>query len=216
MSPRPADPAVRSELVDTAARLLAEEGRKGFTVRRLAAEVGVSTMAVYTHFGSMEEVRQAVRREGFARLGERLDAVRPTDDPVADLAASGVAYITTGLDHPQLYREMFPDRPIGQRATGLDGGAGAAAGGDEAFGRLVGGVRRCVDAGRFEDVGELGARGWAVQLWTMWHGMVSLAVAGLMPVEHVSLHYTDMSWRLFVGYGDDRVSARASLQEALF
>ncbi|MEU4325462.1 hypothetical protein [Nonomuraea dietziae] len=44
------------------------------TARRLAGEAGTSTMAVYTYFGGMEEVRGAVRQEGFARLAADLDA----------------------------------------------------------------------------------------------------------------------------------------------
>jgi AcrR family transcriptional regulator len=66
--PKTADPSVRTALIEHAARITAEEGREALTLRRLAAGVGTSTMAVYTHFGGMDDLRRAVRREGFARL----------------------------------------------------------------------------------------------------------------------------------------------------
>ena len=63
--------SLRPALIEAAARLIATEGADGLTLRRVADEVGTSTMAVYTCFGGMPELRRAVRREGFARLAAR-------------------------------------------------------------------------------------------------------------------------------------------------
>jgi AcrR family transcriptional regulator len=90
--------------VEAAARLLAHEGPHALTTRRLAAEVGTSTMAVYSRFGSMDEVRRAVRREGFARLVADLDAAPASDDPVADLVATDASYLANGLSNPTCTR----------------------------------------------------------------------------------------------------------------
>src|SRR5947199_4222618 len=76
---------LRTALLDAAAHLIAADGSARLTARRIAEEVGTSTMAIYTHFGGMPGLRQAVRREGFARLSARLAAVHPSDDPLADL-----------------------------------------------------------------------------------------------------------------------------------
>ena len=119
MSPRQADPQVRAALVETAARLLAEGGPDLLTLRRLTKEVGTSTMAVYTHFGSMDDLRAEVAREGFDRLRRRLRTVEPSDDPMADLGAA------------------------------TPGAAGVAGVGYDTFLILVDGVQRCIDAGRF-------------------------------------------------------------------
>src|SRR3954468_5048474 len=102
VSPKPADPRVRSALIESAAQLLADH--QPLTIRRLAADVGTSTMAVYTHFGSMDDLRRGGCREGFARLAAHLAAVTPTSDPVADLGALGWAYCVNGLTNPNLYR----------------------------------------------------------------------------------------------------------------
>src|SRR5258708_29979814 len=103
MSPRTADPALRMALVESAAKLIAEEGSGGLTLRRLAKQVGTSTMAIYTHFGGMDELRQEVRREGFRRLAQHLHAVVPSRDPVFDLGLVGLGCCNNPLIHHQLY-----------------------------------------------------------------------------------------------------------------
>ncbi|HEY3505205.1 MAG TPA: TetR/AcrR family transcriptional regulator [Actinocatenispora sp.] len=203
MSPRSADPAVRTALIDAAARILAADGPGALSTRRLAAEVGASTMAVYTHFGSMDQVRHAVRAEGFARLDAVLDRVRRTDDPVADLTSDALAYLDAGLADPEMYRAMFVDRPPSSDA---DPGAGL-------FHRLVASVRRCIDAGRFGPADDPLPLGWAAEIWTMQHGMVVLAFGEVLPTDQIRFVLTDMTYRLAVGFGDEPTAARRSVEK---
>src|SRR5437660_4675054 len=97
----------RTRVLDAAMRLLDTDGPDALQVRRIAAEVGSSTMAVYTHFGSMIELRTAVVREGLTRFVTALEAAGSTDDPIADLFGQGAAYRRFALDNPHLYRMMF-------------------------------------------------------------------------------------------------------------
>jgi AcrR family transcriptional regulator len=189
-------------LVEAAARVLAEEGPAALTSRRLAAEIGSSTMAVFSRFQNMAEVRRAVREEGFARLNARLDALPASDDPVADLAAAGVVFFASGVANPHLYRAMFLDRPPEED----DLGAGT-------YERLVALVRRCVIAGRFPAAQESLVPVWAAQLWSMRHGMVTMTVAELLPDEQARFVLDDMTLRLLVGYGDDPARARRSIEQ---
>src|SRR5437764_15477988 len=87
----------RRALIEASARLIATEGSAALTLRRVADEVGTSTMAIYTHFGGMPELRRAVRREGFNRLAAYLVEVDATNDPVADLACLGLAYYNNAV-----------------------------------------------------------------------------------------------------------------------
>lgn len=194
--------------MEAAARVLAEEGPGALTSRRLASEIGTSTMAVFSRFRNMGEIRRAVRQEGFARLNARLDALPSTDDdpsadddPVADLAAAGVVFFAGGVASPHLYRAMFLDRP----AEDDDLGAGT-------FDRLVALVRRCVDAGRFPAAEESLVPVWAAQLWSMRHGLVVMTAAELLPHEQARLVLDDMTLRLLIGYGDDPARARRSIE----
>lgn len=102
---KPKDPAARALLIGRAAQML--RAREPLTLRCLVDGTGMSTMAVYTHFGGMEGVHKAVRQEGFTRLSERFGQLPTSRDPVRDLTALVVAYFLNALDHPDLYRAMF-------------------------------------------------------------------------------------------------------------
>lgn len=208
MSPKSPDPDVRAALVEAAARLLAEEGPESLTTRRVAAEVEVSTMAVYTHFGGKEELVRAVVGEGFARLGQRLGAVHHTRDPVADLGALGYAYRAHARTSPHLYTVMFGGQNIPEYCpTAQD-----MAHGLETFEVLTSGVQRCIDADRFDDHG---AEAMATQLWAASHGAATLELAGFLG----SPKATETCWRelithVSVGFGDQPELVTASLRKA--
>ena len=199
MSPRTADPALRTALVETAARLIAEQGAAGLTLRRLAREVGTSTMVVYTHFGGMDELRQEVRREGFSRLAEHLDAVVPSRDPVFDLGLLGWAYCRNALTNPNLYRVMFMEvTEPGGPVIGYD-----------TFETLVKAVDRAAQAGRFTPGNEVER---ARQVWALSHGTLALHLANLLTVEDVLETLWQGAVNLFVGFGDEPRATRRSME----
>lgn len=198
MSPKKADPDIRVALIEQAAHLLAEEGSDALTLRRLTNAVGVSTMAVYTHFGSMEELHLAVREEGFARFRSRIEAVVRTDDPVADLSVLGWAYLDNALTNPDLYMAMFGKvRALVPSPTGLD-----------TFANLVGTVSRCMDAGRFraDDPVKL-----ANQLWVAGHGVAMFAIAGVMSEEEAGACFLEIGTNLVRMFAEEPETVDESL-----
>ncbi len=202
MSPRAQDPRIRTRLLEAAARLLAEEGPEALTTRRLAAEVGTSTMAVYTYFDGMGGLWGAVRQEGFERLRRELELLGPSGDPVRTLATLGVTYQRSALARPALYRVMFDS------AFELLDPAGA----DAAFAPLVEGVIAARDAGRFAP--DADAHDVATRYWTVGHGLASLAVGGVMNVPDLQRHAIAMSVATFVAAGDQEGRARRSVRTA--
>lgn len=196
---------MRAALIEAAAGIVAAEGRGALTLRRLAKDVGTSTMAVYTHFGSMEDVRREVRREGFARLRSRLASVRETRDPVADLTLLGAAYYFSATASPDLYRAMFLDGPVDESdvGTGLD-----------TFMYLVKGMARCLELGRFPKAGAAEPADLALELWAITHGLVSLQLANLLPADQVAEHISSAGRSLFLAWGDDPARLRASAAKA--
>ena len=165
----------RGRLLEAAARLLGEEGPAALTTRRLAREVGTSTMAVYTHFGGMPDLVREIVAEGFARLERRVATVPTTDDPMLDLRALAAAYLANARENPHLYAVMFGSASLGgyrlsedERAVGL-----------VAFGQLVAGIVRAMDAGRLRAGDPAAAAG---QVWTALHGFVMIELAGF---DHV-------------------------------
>jgi AcrR family transcriptional regulator len=195
-------PDLRPALIDAAARLIAAEGPPALTLRRVAEEVGTSTMAIYTHFGGMAELRRAIRREGFARLAAQLAGVPETDDAVADVALLGLAYYLNAVRDPDLYRVAFMEQPLD---------ADDATVGSEAFGRLVEGFERCIASGRF-DAAEASAL--ANEFWALGHGVITLQLAQLISAEEAIRCLDGAVLKLFTANGDDPAAARRSLDRA--
>ena len=99
----------RRRLITAAARTLAEsEGWDAVTTRRLSTEIEYSQPVLYKHFGSMEDVVEAVALEGFGELAETLRAARLSsaapDDEVGRVAA---AFSGFAAKNPALYDAMF-------------------------------------------------------------------------------------------------------------
>jgi len=199
--PKVADPSVRDALLEGAARQIALGGSGSLTLRRLVDEVGTSTMAVYTHFGGMQNLRQEVRREGFARLKTHLDAVEFSRDPLTDLALLGWAYYDNALENPHLYRVMFMDHhEPSDDVVGLD-----------TFDQLVAAVARCIEAGRFSRAEPFDL---ALQLWVAVHGLVTLELSGLI-VADLAVEMLTTTWRSqFLGFGADARAVGRALARA--
>jgi AcrR family transcriptional regulator len=196
---------LRESLIETAALLLAEEGPAALSTRRLAAQVGTSTTAVYTHFGGMDDLVRAVVHEGFARLNARMGEVGRSPDPVADVAALGLAYRRNAQDNPALYAVMFGGAGLGGFSMTDE---------DRQYGRftleiLVGTVVRCVEAGRFRPADPPAI---AHQMWIALHGLVSLELGGyLVEPYDADACFCAQVRGLIIGAGDDPESAARSM-----
>lgn len=157
---------IRERLIEAAAQLLDDEGAAALSTRRLAKEVGVSTMAVYTHFGSMGELFKAVAEEAFDRFAAALSAAGTTADPLLDLGALANAYRAFALANPHLYAVMFGGAFGIWQVSGDDIAKAPAT-----FGILVDAVTRVIDAGIFRPADPLEV---AYQLWAILHGFLQL------------------------------------------
>lgn len=195
---RPKDPAVRTLLIERAAHML--RTRELVTLRSLVAGTGVSTMAVYTHFGGMDGMWKALRQEGFTRLSAEFATVPMSTDPVRDLAALVAAYLHNALDHPDLYRVMF------DASVDLEDLQAA----DATLEYLVQAARRVRNADRFHpDIDPLEL---AIQSWAIAHGLVSLVAGGPLP-RHTLDHGPPMLTALFIGAGDQPERCRTSVEQ---
>jgi AcrR family transcriptional regulator len=194
--------------MEAAARLLAEEGPNALSTRRLAAAVGTSTMAVYTHFGGMDDLVRSMVHEGFRRLNERMTSVGETDDAVADVAALGIAYRENALENQHMYSVMFGGSSLGGFALTED---------DRQYGRyvlepVVGAVARAMETGRFRPAD---AQLVANQMWIAVHGLVTLEIGEyLIEPYDAETCFISMVSGMLVGAGDDHATALGSMISA--
>jgi AcrR family transcriptional regulator len=207
MATAPDTADVRSRLVAAAAKLLAEGGPDGVSVRRVASEIGTSTMAVYTHFGGKPELLRAVSVEGFRNLARRLAEVEPTDDPVADIGAMARAYRRNALDDPHLFAAMF-GRNVAEVMATDDERIEALA----TFITLVDTVQRAIDAGRFTAAAP--ADEVALELWSGIHGLCCIELgAGLADPGQAPRTLARLGRRMAIGLGDEPDRASASIPD---
>ena len=98
-------------MIDAAERALLDEGVEAVSVRRLASELGASRQVVYTHFGGMHDVFEAVhRRAGVALTASVADLTAPigSDERIVDGAH---AYVEHARQRPAVFDLMF-GRPV--------------------------------------------------------------------------------------------------------
>jgi AcrR family transcriptional regulator len=98
----------REQLCEAATRLFSERGRDGFTIRELAAALGVSAMTPYRYFRDKEEILAAVRARVFDRFAATLEAAYPgRGNAIEKSRAVGKAYVKFAFEEPAAYRMMF-------------------------------------------------------------------------------------------------------------
>lgn len=155
--------------------LLSTEGAGALSLRRLAAEVGTSTTAVYSLFGGKPALVRELFIEAFRRFGTRLRAVERTGDPGEDLIQLGLAYRRGALADPHLYPIMFanilpgfePDQQVAEQAMA-------------ALTPLIETVRDGIGRGVFAGVA---TNTLVLSCWGLAHGMVSLELNGNTPPD---------------------------------
>jgi AcrR family transcriptional regulator len=103
--PRIHDEHTAEALLDAAERIAQDEGVEALTVRRVADEVGTTTRAVYSAFGSKEALLVGLGRRAFGILLHGLQELPETADPAADLVDAGLrVFRRFAVEHPSLYR----------------------------------------------------------------------------------------------------------------
>ncbi|MFE3459128.1 TetR/AcrR family transcriptional regulator [Nocardiopsis aegyptia] len=169
---------LRAAVLAKAAELIESEGPYSFSLRSLAADLGVSHTAPRHHFGSREGVLNALAVEGFGELAERLRAARAEGGSLLD---AGVAYVGFAVDRPGHFQVMFAPRLLD------DGDAELVAARGSAFAELTGGVDTLEDRGiAVEDSAAAVVAGWAIV-----HGIATLALNGNLDTSGVRALFAD-------------------------
>lgn len=186
-------------LLDAATALAREGGPQAVVLREAARSVGVSATAAYRHFANRDDLEAAVKQRALdelaATMRAALDALEPSDDPVADaearLHATGRAYIDFALSEPGLFRVAFDNRSFAIHAE-------VDPAGDSAYGMLGAALDGLVEVGRMPPERRPLAETAA---WATVHGLASLLLDGPLQAlgrperEAVIARTTDMVLR---------------------
>ncbi len=99
---------LKGALISAAAEMITTQGQAGFSLRKVAQQVGVSQTALYRHFANKEELFAAVAEQSFLRLSEKSrQAFDSHNDLTERTIEVGMAYLDFAAENPNLYRLMF-------------------------------------------------------------------------------------------------------------
>lgn len=185
--PKRHNEATHDALLAAAGRLLTRSGPQAVTLRALAAEIGSTTRAVYSVFGSKEGIVRALYREGFDKLDRELRSAI-SDDPAERIIQLGLAYRRSALAAPDLYRVMFlePFREFTRDATDRELARRTLQYLDDA-------VRRAHTAGVLDS--EIDHESSTIHLWAIMHGLALLELGG--EFDHIAPG--EEHWRIVIG-----------------
>ena len=99
----------RRKILDASVALVEERGVRAVSFREVARLAGVSHQAPYHHFGNYQGILRAIAKEGFNQLAAAMQAAAhdADEDPLEQLCAAGIAYVTFAREHAGHFRVMF-------------------------------------------------------------------------------------------------------------
>jgi AcrR family transcriptional regulator len=101
-------PGIRARLVQAAERRIQEGGISALSLRKLAQDTGVTTMATYHHFANKQALLVEIAVNGFTELsGNMSKACAAANSPQEAVTATMRAYFRFALAKPHIYHLMF-------------------------------------------------------------------------------------------------------------
>ncbi|MGQ0464807.1 MAG: TetR/AcrR family transcriptional regulator [Sporichthyaceae bacterium] len=179
--PRTRSVDVADTLVSAASDLLARDGLNALTLRALTAAAGVAPSGIYTRFGGMDGVIDAVLVRAVADLATA-SSTRRIADPRERMLSGALAYRQWALDNTRVYEAMFLARP-GYGSPAVTGAVQVA----------IEVVTAHIDYAIAAGVMAPGSVLEIAQLW--WnaaHGAVSLELKGLLLISDPEYSYRTM------------------------
>lgn len=167
----------RETILACACELYLQQGLDGFSMRKLAREVGVTAPAIYRHFDGREAVLADVLREAHRTFSSYLYAALSAPTALERFQAAGEGFLDFVIDHPRWYDIMHvaPEH-LGMEAFPDDIEANKAAIHQFWNDR----VRECQQAGILKP-GDPEEQ--SMTMWAHAHGMIQLYHQGCFPME---------------------------------
>lgn len=191
--PREHDQGTAEALLTAAERIVEAEGLNALSVRGLAIEVGTSTRAVYSLFGSKDGLISALGERTFQLLGTAVEALPTTQDAALDLVEAGVSgFRCLVVDHPGLFK-----LGIQQTYTTAEQVIEIQTAAARAWKVLVARV------GQLEQQGRLGTRSVqeaATAFHALCEGLAALEIRGALPADTAERHWRNALTDLVEGF----------------
>ncbi len=170
---------MRKSIIDAAMHMFMYEGYDNVSIRKLADKIEYSPATIYLYYKDKDELLYDVQAVCFGRLVDVFTEHATSTDPIEKLRQIGHAYLTFGMENPQLYELMFimkaPMNTVEENELWKNG--------DCAFNFLVDCMTQCVMQNRIHFHHPLQG---VLSVWAMAHGLMSLSVCYRMKVTRMT------------------------------
>lgn len=162
---------IRKAILDASMKLFVEQGYENVSIRKIADLIEYSPTTVYLYFKDKNEILFNLHEIGFQKMAAYTADLFTIKNPLVRLHKMGEYYMKFGLENPEFYDLMFILQAPMDALKGMDNCQWRS--GDMALGRLKDTLQECMDKGLIVK-GEADAM--AMAIWSLVHGMVSLAI----------------------------------------
>ncbi len=98
----------KKHIEQTAIRLFEQGGLKAVSMRKVAAEIGITPMAIYNHFKSLEDLLLFIYERGVLKLaGSIRTSMKTRKSADKKLEALIKSYVRFGFKNPHYYNLLF-------------------------------------------------------------------------------------------------------------
>ncbi|MDP9802191.1 TetR-like C-terminal domain-containing protein [Acinetobacter calcoaceticus] len=179
-------------------------------------EAGQSTMGVYTHFGGVPELLQAIADEGFTQQAKLFRSIENTNDPMTNMCLMALECRNFAMANPHLYDLMF-GLSIQGRYTPFRRSESSANESTEAFKNSYSYLRQeCANLIETKYIRDIDPDVMAAQLWSALHGFIMLELGQHFscsnPINEILI---PMCINLIVGLGAEPQMAENAASKAL-
>jgi AcrR family transcriptional regulator len=182
-----------SALLDAAERIAGEGGLEALSVRRVGKEVGTTTRAVYSLFGSKDGLVVALGVRAFELLRAAIESLPVTNDPAGDLVEAGASVFRRfALEHPALFRLGVQHMAVSEElALSFRGAA------EHALDGLRSRIARLADA---RQLGSRSVAGAVCEFHALCEGLAALELRTVIPQNEAERIWRDALAALVAGW----------------
>jgi AcrR family transcriptional regulator len=104
---------VKQQILDAAVKIITNNGFSKLSMRRIAAQLGVSATTIYNYYTSKDELYFYIRIKGFERLFEYFEKAYAIPVSTREKFIGIIhGYVDFGLTYPDYYEIMFLNRNV--------------------------------------------------------------------------------------------------------
>lgn len=193
----------REQILASAVELYLQDGLDGFSMRKLAKQVGVTAPALYRHYDGKEHVLADVMREAHRAFMSYLYRAIEAPTPLERFSGAADGYLDFALEHPR-WHSMLSVGPEQLGMVELPADIEAMSCARHQF--WVDRVRECMDAGILKEGDPTQT---ALTMWAHAHGLLQLQRQGHLQLEEAEFRvlFQESGARLMCGVATEAFAA---------